>query len=211
MGLLRTTVAFIGTVIALTAADGASAQQRAGVPSAPAWYVGAGAGVSYYDMKSQDLNMVPSVTTQGFDSTGFGWKLFGGYRFSPYFGLEGSYADLGTSSGGLKYAVHSWNVAAVGRIPFDGGFYLQGKVGAAFTRAQSSPFGQTVGNTSYKTNVLVGGGFGYDFPSGFGLLAEAEWYGRTGTATGVDPATGLIVGTGRAESYLFSVNSMFRF
>ena len=211
MGLLRTAVAFIGTVIALTAADGASAQQRAGVPSAPAWYVGAGAGVSYYDMKSQDLNMVPSVTTQGFDSTGFGWKLFGGYRFSPYFGLEGSYADLGTSSGGLKYAVHSWNVAAVGRIPFDGGFYLQGKVGAAFTRAQSSPFGQTVGNTSYKTNVLVGGGFGYDFPSGFGLLAEAEWYGRTGTATGVDPATGLIVGTGRAESYLFSVNSMFRF
>jgi OmpA-OmpF porin, OOP family len=211
MGLLRTAVAFIGTVIALTAADGASAQQRGGIPSAPAWYVGVGAGVSYYDMKSQDLNMVPSVTTQGFDSTGFGWKLFGGYRFNPYFGLEGSYADLGNSSGGLKYAAHSWNVAAVGRIPFDGGFYLQGKVGAAFTRAQSTPFGQTVGNTSYKTNVLLGGGFGYDFPSGLGLLAEAEWYGRTGTATGVDPATGLIVGTGRADSYLFSVSSMFRF
>ncbi|MGH8696441.1 MAG: outer membrane beta-barrel protein [Burkholderiales bacterium] len=189
------------------------AQQRTqtGIPTAPTWYVGAGAGVSYYDMKSQDLNLVPSVTTQGFDSTGFGWKLFGGYRFNPYFGLEGSYADLGNSSGGLKYAVHSWNVAGVGRIPFASGFYLQGKVGAAFTRAQSSPFGQTVGNTSYKTNVLVGGGFGYDFPSGFGLLAEAEWYGRTGTATGVDPTTGLIVGTGRADSYLFSVSSMFRF
>jgi OOP family OmpA-OmpF porin len=212
MGLLRTAVPVIGIVIALAAADSAVAQQRAaGIPTAPAWYVGAGAGVSYYDMKSEDLNMIPSVAGQGFDSTGFGWKLFGGYRFSPYFGLEGSYADLGNSSGGLKYAMHSWNVAGVGRIPFASGFYLQGKVGAAFTRTQSSPFGQTTGNTHYKTNLLLGGGFGYDFPSGFGLLAEAEWYGRTGNPTAVDPSTGLITGTGRAESYLFSVNSMFRF
>jgi len=213
MGLLRTALPYIGTVIALAAVDSALAQQRTqtGVPSAPAWYVGAGAGVSYYDMKSQDLNMIPSVTTQGFDSTGFGWKLFGGYRFNPYFGLEGSYADLGQSSGGLKYSVHSWNVAGVGRIPFASGFYLQGKVGAAFTRTQSAPFGQSVGNINYKTNVLLGGGFGYDFPSGVGLLAEAEWYGRTGNPTGLDPTTGLITGTGRADSYLFSVSTMFRF
>ncbi|HLB17178.1 MAG TPA: outer membrane beta-barrel protein [Burkholderiales bacterium] len=213
MGLLRTALPYLGTVIGLAAMDAALAQQRAqtGIPSAPAWYIGAGAGVSYYDMNQQDLNMIPSVTTQGFDSTGFGWKLFGGYRFNPYLGLEGSYADLGSSSGGLKYAVHSWNVAGVGRLPFASGFYLQGKVGAAFTRAQSTPFGQTVGNTSYKTNVLLGGGFGYDFPSGVGVLAEAEWYGKTGTATGVDPSSGLIVGTGRADSYLFSVSTMFRF
>jgi OOP family OmpA-OmpF porin len=212
MGLVRTALPYFGIVIGLTAMDAAVAQQRPqGVPSAPAWYVGAGAGVSYYDMKTQDLNMIPSVTTQGFDSTGFGWKLFGGYRFSPYFGLEGSYADLGQSSGGLKYSAHSWNVAGVGRIPFASGFYLQGKVGAAFTRAQSAPSGQTVGNVHYNTNVLLGGGFGYDFPSGLGLLAEAEWYGRTGNPTGVDPTTGLITGTGRADSYLFSVSTMFRF
>jgi OOP family OmpA-OmpF porin len=213
MGLVRTALPYFGTVIALAAVDSALAQQRTqtGVPSAPAWYVGAGAGVSYYDMKTQDLNMIPSVTTQGFDSTGFGWKLFGGYRFSPYFGLEGSYADLGQSSGGLKYSVHSWNVAGVGRIPFGSGFYMQGKVGAAFTRTQSAPFGQLVGNVNYKTNLLLGGGFGYDFPSGVGVLAEAEWYGHTGNPTAVDPTTGLITGTGRADSYLFSVSTMFRF
>ncbi len=212
MGLLRTALPFIGTAIALAAAGSAFAQQRAqGIPTAPVWYIGAGVGISYYDMNKQDLNMVPSVTTQGFDSTGFGWKLFGGYRFNPYFGIEGSYADLGNSSGGLTYAVHSYNVSGVGRIPFESGLYLQGKVGAAFTRTQSTPFGQPVGNTNYKTNVLLGGGLGYDFPNGFGLLAEAEWYGRTGNATGVDPATGFVVGTGRADTYLFSVNSMFRF
>ena len=213
MGLPRTVLPAIGTVIALVAADSAVAQQRAptGIPSAPAWYVGAGAGVSYYDMKSQDLNMIPSMPTLGFDSTGFGWKLFGGYRFSPYFGLEGSYADLGNSSGALTYAVHSYNVAGVGRIPFANGFYLQGKVGAAFTRAQSTPFGQTVGNNYYKTNLLLGGGFGYDFANGVGLLAEAEWYGQTGNPTGFNPTTGLVSGTGRAETYLFSVSTMFRF
>lgn len=214
MGLLRTALPYFGIVIGLAAMDAVVAQQRTptGIPTGGVWYIGGGAGVSYYDMKSEDLNTIPSVTTQGFDSTGFGWKLFGGYRFNPYFGLEGSYADLGSSSGGLKYAVHSWNVAGVGRLPFGAsGFYMQGKVGAAFTRAQSAPFGQTAGNTSYKTNVLLGGGFGYDFPNGFGLLTEAEWYGRTGTATGVDPTTGLITGTGRAESYLFSVSGMFRF
>lgn len=213
MGLLRTALPYFGTVIALAAADGALAQQRTqtGVPSAPAWYAGAGAGVSYYDMKTQDLNMVPSVTTQGFDSTGFGWKLFGGYRFSPYFGLEGSYADLGNSSGGLRYAAHSWNLAAVGRLPFASGFSVQGKVGAAFTRAQSIPSGQSVGNHYYKTNLLLGAGVGYDFPSGVGVLAEAEWYGQTGNPISVDPTTGLITGTGRAESYLFSVSTMFRF
>jgi hypothetical protein len=211
MGLLRTALPCLGTVIALAAAGSALAQQPSAIPSAPAWYVGAGAGVSWYDMKTQDLNTVPQVANSGFDSTGFGWKVFGGYRFNNWLGLEGSYADLGNSSGGLKYAVHSWNIAGVGRIPFGTGFYLQGKVGAAFTRAQSNPLGQTTGNKSYKTNVLVGGGFGYDFPSGWGLLAEAEWYGRTGTATGVDPTTGLITGTGRADAYLFSVSSMFRF
>ncbi len=212
MGLLRIALPYVATALTLAVASSAFAQQRAGIPTAPTWYVGAGAGVSYYDLDNQDRNMVPSIATQGFDSTGFGWKIFGGYRFNPYFGLEGSYADLGNSSGGLKYAVHSWNVAGVVRIPFASGFYLEViKVGAAFTRAQSHPFGQSVGNTSYKTNLLLGGGFGYDFPNGFGLLAEAEWYGRTGTATAVDPNTGLSVGTGRADSYLFSVNSMFRF
>lgn len=211
MGLLRTAVSFIGTVIALTAADGASAQQRVGIPSAPAWYVGAGAGVSYYDMKADDRNLIPTLTTSGFDSTGFGWKLFGGYRFNPYFGLEGSYADLGNSSGGVKYAVHSWNVAGVGRIPFGTGFFLQGKVGAAFTRTQASLTSQPGSNLKYKTNLLLGGGFGYDFPSGVSLLAEAEWYGKTGSAAASDPSTGLVTGTGRADSYLFSVNSMFRF
>jgi OOP family OmpA-OmpF porin len=212
MGLLRAALPYVGIVTSLVTADVALAQQRpVGVPSAPAWYVGAGAGVSYYDLDTADRNMVPSITTQGFDSTGFGWKIFGGYRFNSWFGLEGSYADLGNSSGGLKYAVHSWNVAGVGRIPIGTGFYLQGKLGAAFTRTQSTPFGQFVGNTNYKTNVLVGGGFGYDFASGVGLLAEAEWYGKTGTPAGVDPTTGLVTGTGRADSYLFSVSTMFRF
>ena len=211
MGLLRTALPYFGTVIALAAADSALAQQRtqqAGIPSAPAWYAGVGAGVSYYNLNSQDFSAttIPSLAGQGIDETGFGWKLFGGYRFSPYFGLEGSYADLGTTSGGVNYSMHSWNVAAVGRIPFGtSGFSLQGKVGAAFTRAQN------FNATQYKTNPLVGAGVGYDFPNGVGVLAEAEWYGKVGDATAFDPTTGIVSGTGRADTFLFSVSTMLRF
>jgi OOP family OmpA-OmpF porin len=211
MRSLRTILPLVGAVVAAAAANGALAQPTAGIRTAPAWYVGAGAGVSYYDLKSEDRNLVPSIATQGFDSTGFGWKLFGGYRFNQYFGLEGSYTDLGNTSGGLRYAAHSWNVAAVGRVPFGTGFYLQGKLGAAFTRAQSTPAGQTVGSTHYKTNPLIGGGVGYDFANGVGVLGEIEYYGRVGDAITVDPNTGLITGTGRSDAWLFSVSSMFRF
>lgn len=211
MRSLTTALPYLGIVVGLAAADGALAQQRPGIPTAPAWYIGGGAGVSWYDLDTADRNQVPSIATQGFDSSGFGWKIFGGYRFNPYFGLEGSYVDMGKSSGGLKYAVHSYNIAGVGRIPFGTGFFLQGKVGAAFTRAQSNPSTQTVGNVDYKTNVLLGGGFGYDFPNGVSLLGEAEWYGKTGNSITVDPTTGLVSGTGRADSWLFSGSMLFRF
>jgi OOP family OmpA-OmpF porin len=207
----RTALLCFAAPLLLAAADGALAQQYGNIRTGQVWYLGAGAGVSYYDLESADRNAIPSITTMGFDSTGFGWKIFGGYRFNPYFGLEGSYVDLGDTSGGLKYAMHSWNIAGVGRVPFGTGFFLQGKVGAAFTRAQSTPFGQTVGSTHYKTNVLVGAGFGYDFANGFTLLGEAEWYGKTGDPAAVDPTTGLVTGTGRTQSYLFSASGLFRF
>lgn len=206
MGLLRTALPYFGIVIALAAANGASAQQRAqaGIPTAPTWYAGAGAGVSYYDTKSQDFS-IPTLAGTGMDNTGFAGKIFGGYRFSPYFGLEGGYADLGRASGPAFFSVHSWTLAAVGRIPFGTGFNLQGKVGAAFNRAQGFV------DTHYRTGVLLGAGVGYDFPNGVGVLAEYEYFGRAGDATTVDPATGAITGTGRADVHLFSVSGMVRF
>jgi hypothetical protein len=202
MRLLRITLPCLGLVIAMAAAGDALAQQRAQQYDAP-WYIGAGLGVSWYDTKDQDFNSLLGGT--GMDDTGFAWKLFGGYRFSPYFGLEGSYVDLGNSQGVANFAAHSYNVAFVGRIPFSNGFSLQGKVGAAFTRAQG------FGNKHYQTNPLLGVGFGYDFPNGAAVLAEYEYFGRVGDATTVDPATGAVAGTGRANAHLFSVSTMFRF
>ncbi len=209
MGLLRITLSCLGiAVIGLTAAQGAFAQQRYGAAQlGPApWYVGVGAGVAYYHLRDQDFNVPSLATNQGTDETGFGWKVFGGYRFTPNFGLEGAYVDLGKSSGTGNFSAHSWNLSAVGRIPFASGFSLQGKLGASFNRAQG------FNDTHYRTGVLVGAGVGYDFPNGFGVLAEYEYFGRAGDATTVNPTTGAVTsGTGRADLHLFSVSGLVRF
>jgi OOP family OmpA-OmpF porin len=204
MRLLRITLPCLGLVIAMAGAGNALAQQRTQPYDSP-WYIGAGLGVSWYDTKDQDFNSVPGVAGTGMDKTGLGWKLFGGYRFSPYFGLEGSYVDLGSSQGVANFTAQSYNAAFVGRVPLGKGFSLQGKVGAAFTRAQG------FGNTHYQTNPLLGAGFGYDFPNGATVLAEYEYFGRVGNETSVDPTTGAVAGTGRANAHLFSVSTLFRF
>jgi hypothetical protein len=170
MRLPRIAFSFLGILIALAAADEARAQQRPGIPTAPVWYVGVGAGVSWYDGQDPDFgsatNPIPTLSTQGMNDTTFGAKIYGGYRLTPYFGLEASYADLGKASGGSSYKVSSINLAGVGRIPFATGFFLQGKVGAAFTRAEG------FGNHYYRTNPLLGAGVGYDLTDGATLLAE---------------------------------------
>jgi opacity protein-like surface antigen len=204
MGLPRIALSSLGILIALAAAGEARAQQRPGIPTAQVWYVGVGAGVSWYDGQDPDFN-IPTLATQGMSDTTFGAKIYGGYRLTPYFGLEGSYADLGKASGGSSYKVSSINVAGVGRIPFGTGFFLQGKVGAAFTRAEG------FGNHYYRTNLLLGGGVGYDLTDGATLLAEYEYYGKAGSKTAFDPTTGAVTGTGRADAHFWTVGAMLRF
>jgi OOP family OmpA-OmpF porin len=193
MGLLRTALPYFGIVIAL-AANSALAQQRTGIPTGSVWYAGAGAGVGYYDAKASDF-AIPSLSTQGLSDTTAGWQVFGGYRFNPYLGAEISWTDLGKASGPSSFAAHSFNVSGVGRIPFGSGFFLQGKVGAAFLRVAG------FGNDVYNTNLLLGLGAGWDFPNGVTLLAEGEYFGEAGDAAS----------TGRANLYLLTFNAMIRF
>lgn len=71
-----------------------------------------------------------------FDEDDSGFKIWGGYHFSKFFGIEGGYYDLGEPGdelpilGDLDLEVTSWNVAAKGRLPIGKRIELFAKAGA---------------------------------------------------------------------------------
>jgi OOP family OmpA-OmpF porin len=121
------------------------------------------------------------------------YKIFGGYQFNRYFGLEAGYFDLGRSSfrattvppgtldGNMRF--RGYNLDAVGTWPIGEQFSLIGRVGGAFARTRGSFNGTgaaTVANpapTDRQTNPKVGIGLQYAFTPGFMMRAEAERYG----------------------------------
>jgi OOP family OmpA-OmpF porin len=55
-------------------------------------YVGAGLG--QFNVKVDDVSDISGVVG-GFDADDTSWKIFGGYRFNPFFALELDYIDFG--------------------------------------------------------------------------------------------------------------------
>lgn len=80
-------------------------------------YIGGSVGQTDYDSSAID------------DGTSF--ELKGGYKFNEYFGLEGSYLDLGDGdiSGGGSVSVDGFKAAVVGSIPVAETVDIYGKVG----------------------------------------------------------------------------------
>jgi len=228
----------------MTALPSPAQQQPRTMPTAPAWYFGGGAGVSWPQFTGSDWNNVASglngvglngggpafTQSSSHDNTAFGWKVFGGYRVNPYFGVETSYANFNkfdynyqfqqagvqTGTADMTYKSYSVNLALVPRLPLEQGLYVQGKIGAAFTRTENTvnmtlpTFTQQTSSSKSKTNLLAGAGLGYDFPNGLGVIVEYEYYGQVGTAFSYSPTDG-IQGTGRANMNLFTASGMIRF
>ena len=230
----RSHVALVLLAAASIVANPAFAQ-----PANPAgFYVGAGLGIGQASYDNTDFDVasmlndeavasgVPPLFTGSLskDKTAFGYKFFGGYRFSPYIGAEGGWAYIGKFSlnGSFDYAGvpvasasgdyegSSWYLAAVGRYPFGSGFSVQGKLGAAFTRAKlsgslSSPnlplVDASFSEKETKTNFYWGLGFGYDFNPHLGLILEYENFGRLGSNDT----------TGHATMGLWSANVFYKF
>src|SRR5512134_582498 len=64
-------------------------------------YVGASVGQAWVDASAGEIEAA-FATDDGFvasgttiDDSDMGWKAFVGYRFNPFFALEGGYVDLG--------------------------------------------------------------------------------------------------------------------
>jgi len=113
----------------------AAAPAFAQSPVAPSWYAGFGLGVGNLGKSGQDLTGLSNVTLDDSDTT---YTLRLGYRFNPFFAVEGGYYDLGqysfsgksgattvTGSGKAK----SFGLSAVAIAPLSDVFELYGRVG----------------------------------------------------------------------------------
>ena len=107
------------------------------------------------------------------DRSDTGGKVYGGYQFSPNFGLELGHAKLGSfgsAAGDVKGS--GTFLDAVGTVPLGGNFSLLGRVGAFNGKLEDS----FAGDTAKGTNVKFGAGVQYDFSSNLGLRGEWERY-----------------------------------
>ena len=180
---MRATTTIVAMVLAVAAWVAPSEAPAQG------WYVGGSVGRSDAD----DGNAVPDLITSGsVDGTDTGFKIFGGYQFNPYFGLELAWVDLGTAkysgsfSGfpvtGGTVKTQGFNFSAVGTYPFGSGFAVFGKVGALAweSKQNDTTAGTPFSNKESGGDVSFGIGASYNFNKNIGIRAEWERFKAVG-------------------------------
>ena len=165
-----TTAALLAVPLAFSAS--ARAQDAANV--SPGLYVGAGVTQAQWDASKFKLD--------NFDDKDNSWKIAAGYRFNPYFALEGNYVDFGKASAPATPAqdpfdakAHAWAGYAVGIIPISM-FDLYAKAGAARITAEGNYGPQ--GFSDDKTEFAYGAGARWRLGN-FGVNLEYEKYDTT--------------------------------
>jgi OOP family OmpA-OmpF porin len=125
------------------------------------------------------------------------YKLFGGYQFTPNFGVETGFADLGKLAveGGPEWAHTRGNVrprmlyaAATASMPLTDRFTLSGKLGVAATRLTHTI---NTGGGDYTEshnggNLVAGIGASYALNEKVALVAEYENFGKIHKVVGED-------------------------
>ena len=130
------------------------------------WYAGANAGRTGAEI--DDPRITSGLQAQGFTTTSIddrdrstGFKLYGGYQFSPHFALEGGYFDLGkfgytantipTGSLDGEMRVRGLNLDLVGTLPLTGKLSALGRVGVNYARVNDRFVGRGAVNAGNPT------------------------------------------------------------
>lgn len=136
------------------------------------WYAGFGFGQSRY----RDVGVSSANTRTE------GWKVYSGYQFNNYLGVEGGYANLNdltatTATARADVESNAWALAAVGSYPLTDKFSIMAKLGAAFVQTNTSikvgaAPAQRTGDDSYQP--YYGVGMSYALLDNLSLRAEWE-------------------------------------
>jgi OOP family OmpA-OmpF porin len=161
----------------------------AAAPASAQWYIGGGVGSA--QAKLGTYSPAVGVTVNGNSSRDTSFKLFGGYQFTPNWGIEGQYSDLGRydytvsqagASGNGTYRVDQWSLAGTGTLPLSNNFYLMAKLGVSSNHVRASsvcvPLGCASSSSGSKSDLLAGIGAGYNFNKNIGVRVEYENFGK---------------------------------
>ena len=102
-----------------------------------------------------------------------GWKLFGGWNASKFFGIEGSYRDMGTfenDAGTVRSDVEAFEFSARGIFPAGKVIAIFGKLG--YSRINEKISG--VGGTLRRNQAIYGVGIDFNLKK---VGIRAEWEG----------------------------------
>lgn len=111
-------------------------------------------------------------------------KIYGGYQFTPTWGAEVQYSDLGkrdlTNAGAAagSTSASQFSIAGTGTLPLSSGFSLLGKLGVSGNRINTSS--AVVTGNSNSSGLLVGIGAAYSITPALSARLEYEDYGTMG-------------------------------
>ena len=161
------------------------------------WYGGANIGRSSATI--DDARITSGLASSGLNTTSIAnrdrdtaYKIYGGYQFNKYIGLEGGYFDLGkfgftantlplgTLNGNTR--LRGFNLDAVGTLPLSERFSALGRIGINNAQARDSFTGTGAVNVTNPnpskrdTNYKLGVGVQYAFNDALAMRAEMERY-----------------------------------
>lgn len=178
---VKTAVAAVLLGALSAAAQAASPMSADDNPSGA--YIGGGWGK--FNLNIRNLSDVGSGVSTIAESDDNAWKLFGGYRFNPYFALEAAYIDFGTpsdrftatgSNGNYRVKLRGFAPYVVGTLPL-GPVELFARAGYYFydndVRIDFDSPGPDIDSSHSRSDFIYGAGLGFTF---FGRLhARAEY------------------------------------
>ncbi len=119
--------------------------------------------------------------TDSCTTTASGYKLYTGYEFTSFVGVEAAYVSLNEATariGGLSasFTGKGLDVAAVFKTPSYKNFQGFGKVGVAYMKGEltASFAGASAADNSYSTQGLIGFGALYQLNKDISLRAEFD-------------------------------------
>lgn len=132
-------------------------------------FVGAAVGKTGFEVSDQGVS---------FDESDDSYKIYGGFRFLKFFGVEGSYVDFGSPTdtiAGDEVTIDAtaWDAFAVGILPL-GFFEIFGKVGMVAWDADVKISG-TGNDTDSDSGTDPAYGVGIAFKLGKLLAIRAEY------------------------------------
>ena len=154
-----------------------------------------------YSALDQDSSFIDTqLTALGFtgtvdvDDEDLGWKVFFGYNFSRYFGLEVGYVDLGEANTDINITapvaadvefetdITGYTVTAIARYPLTDRFEFQGKFGGLFSDSDTTskftglPASLIAGDDDGDTNMTAGLGMKFRISEHADIRADWDRY-----------------------------------